>query len=244
MNAMNSWDVQIAEWIAPYGMIGESMLRIGLAAAIGGLVGLERELRGRQAGFRTNMLVCIGSCLVMLVSLAVPGIVVHKSAGVSLNADPARIAYGVMTGIGFLGAGAILQTKESIRGLTTAAALWCVAALGLALGLGLYTLSAMTALMVLFTLWALDLIEDVIPRRRYRRVTIRGVWEPGCTKGVVDWFDAKGVKVVTISLARQLPESHVDFTMVVGFMSTRALQSLERRLQEENRYELISIESL
>lgn len=220
------------------------MLRITLAALIGGLVGLERELRGRQAGFRTNMLVCIGSCLVMLVSLSVPTLILKHASGVNLNADPARIAYGVMTGIGFLGAGAILQKKDSIRGLTTAAALWCVAGLGLAAGLGLYALATMTALVILFTLWALDLIEDMIPRRRYRRITIRGQWGPGCTKSVVDWFAEKGVKVVTISLARSLPEAHVDFTMVVGFMSTKALQSLERRLQEQSPYELISIESL
>jgi putative Mg2+ transporter-C (MgtC) family protein len=214
-----------------------------LSGVIGGLIGLEREVRGRQAGFRTNMLVCIGSCLVMIVSLSVSMAVPSHPPGVNINSDPARIAYGVMTGIGFLGAGAILQKKDSIRGLTTAAALWCVAGLGLAAGLGLYTLAACTTLLILFTLWVLDLVEGLIPKRRYRRVTIRGAWAPGCTKSAVDWFDVHGISVVNISLSRELPSRDVDFTLIVGFMTTRSLQHLERRLQQDSPYELISIEN-
>lgn len=238
------WDPLIQEWLFPYGPLAEYLARLLLAGILGGLVGIEREVRGRQAGFRTNMLVCIGSCLVMLVSLSVPGVSQPHAAGVNINADPARIAYGVMTGIGFLGAGAILQRKDSIRGLTTAAALWCVAALGLAAGLGLYTLATCTGLAILFTLWVLDLVEDVIPKRRYRRVTIRGTWEPGCTKGVVDWFVKRNVKVVNVSLQRDGKGPDVDFTLVVGFMTTPALQKLERVLQEDSPYQLLGIESL
>jgi putative Mg2+ transporter-C (MgtC) family protein len=233
---MTGFDTWIHEAVASYGPLAESMVR-------GGLVGLEREIRGRQAGFRTNMLVCIGSCLVMLVSIHVADSAVPR-AGINVTTDPGRIAYGVMTGIGFLGAGAILQKKDSIRGLTTAAALWCVAALGLAAGIGLYSLAALSALVVLFTLWALDLAEDLIPRRRYRRFTIRARWEPGCTKEAIDWFATAGVKVINISLNRTQDLKSVDFEMVVGFIATSTLQRLERRLQEDGRYELIAIESV
>src|SRR5256885_15963979 len=100
----------LASWAAALGPTGEGFLRLFLAAIAGGLVGLERELRGRQAGFRTYLLVCLGSALVMIVSTEFG--VHHWTAqtpnqGVNINVDPARIAYGVMTGIGFLGAGVI-----------------------------------------------------------------------------------------------------------------------------------------
>lgn len=240
---MTGFDQAIHDWTAAYGPLAEAMARVGLAGVMGGLVGLEREVRGRQAGFRTNMLVCIGSCLVMLVSIHVVD-AVKPHPGITVNSDPARIAYGVMTGIGFLGAGAILQKKDSVRGLTTAAALWCVAGLGLAAGIGLYSLAALTALVVLFTLWALDIFEDLIPRRRYRRFTIRSQWQPGCTKDAIDWFHQAGVKVINISLNRTPDLKAVDFDLIVGFMNTTTLQALERKLQEDGRYELISIESV
>src|SRR4051812_23603623 len=107
----------------------EGFFRLVLAAVMGGLVGMERELRGRQAGFRTNLLVCLGSALVMIVSV---NFAIHRwqaqsaNQGININIDPARIAYGVMTGVGFLGAGTIVQHRGSIRGLTTAAGLWCM----------------------------------------------------------------------------------------------------------------------
>src|SRR5438034_3757584 len=97
------------QWAASLGFTGEALLRLLLSAIAGGLVGLERELRGRQAGFRTNLLVCLGSTLTMLVSL---NFALHHwplNRGINLNIDPARIAYGVMTGVGFLGAGTIIQ---------------------------------------------------------------------------------------------------------------------------------------
>src|SRR3982751_5325636 len=115
--------------------IWETATRILLAAIFGGLIGLEREVRGRQAGFRTYILVCVGSALVMVVSIqfaAHQWTAQSANQGININIDPARIAYGVMTGIGFLGAGAIVHAQGGlVRGLTTAAALWCVAAVGL-----------------------------------------------------------------------------------------------------------------
>src|SRR3954462_13102217 len=92
------------------GWPGEAFVELLLAALAGGMVGLERELRGRQAGFRTNILVAVGSALVMIVSTRVAEHPWHPSGpGVNINVDPARIAYGVMTGVGFLGAGLIVQ---------------------------------------------------------------------------------------------------------------------------------------
>src|SRR4051812_20648734 len=111
-------DVRIDQWAAAVGWPTEAVLRLLLAAVIGGLVGIEREIHGREAGFRTNMLVALGSALTMLVSIEFAR---HhwqpqtSNQGVNINLDPARIAYGVMTGIGFHGAGAIVKAGPSIR---------------------------------------------------------------------------------------------------------------------------------
>src|SRR5438874_10838286 len=104
---------QIHQWLAGLSPPVEAFVRLILAGVMGGLVGIERELRGRQAGFRTYLLVCVGSALVMIVSAQMaihPWQAQTKNEGVNINVDPARIAYGVMTGIGFLGAGVIVHT--------------------------------------------------------------------------------------------------------------------------------------
>ena len=114
----------------------EIVLRLILAVAAGGLIGLEREIHGRAAGFRTQILVCLGSTLIMLIS-----IYGFEQSGVGTTRDPARLAAQVVSGIGFLGAGTILREGTSIKGLTTAASLWVVAGIGLALGAGFTAVS-------------------------------------------------------------------------------------------------------
>ena len=129
----------------------EELLRVAVAAALGGAVGLERELRDREAGFRTHMLVAVGSALFTLVSAyGFRDFLVH--GGSVVRADPTRIAAQIVTGIGFLGAGAIIRQGLSIRGLTTAATLWVVAAIGLAAGAGYYSAAVITTLLALFSL--------------------------------------------------------------------------------------------
>src|SRR4051812_42299124 len=115
----------------------EELLRVVVAAALGGAVGLERELREREAGFRTHMLVAVGSALFTLVS-AYGFREFLVGGGSVIRADPTRIAAQIVTGIGFLGAGAIIREGLSVRGLTTAGSLWIVAAIGMAAGAGYY----------------------------------------------------------------------------------------------------------
>lgn len=133
----------------------EIMQRLILAVVLGGLIGLERELRRCTAGLRTHILVAMGSCLIMLISLYVFDIYKDKVAG-----DPARIAAGVITGIGFLGAGAIIRSGADIRGLTTAASLWIVAAVGLGVGCGFYLGSTFAAIIAFLVLFVLRYLED------------------------------------------------------------------------------------
>lgn len=130
------------------------MLRLFLSVIFGGLVGLERQMHRRTAGLRTHILVSLGSCLIMLTSLYVFDIYKHSAA-----VDPSRIAAGVITGIGFLGAGAIIRYGEEVRGLTTAASLWVVAAIGLGVGCGFYIAAVVATLFTLVCLLFLRYLE-------------------------------------------------------------------------------------
>ena len=132
----------------------EVLIRVGLAAVLGGAIGLEREIREREAGLRTHMLVSVGAALFTLVS-AYAWTDFRFSTPEGVVFDPTRIAAQVVTGIGFLGAGAIIRQGLSVRGLTTAATLWVVAAIGMAAGVGYYEAAALTTALVLFSLWPL-----------------------------------------------------------------------------------------
>ncbi len=112
-----------------------TIIRLSLAFILGGVIGLEREKKGVSAGLRTHILVTVGSTLVMLTSLYIYGNYQREGGTI----DPGRIAAGVITGIGFLGAGTIIRSKEGIRGLTTAASIWVSAAIGLAVGCGYFS---------------------------------------------------------------------------------------------------------
>jgi putative Mg2+ transporter-C (MgtC) family protein len=132
--------------------LAEELWRVVVAAGLGGAIGLERELREREAGFRTHLLVSVGSCLFTLVSAY--GFSEFRSGAV----DPTRIAAQIVTGIGFLGAGAIIRQGFSVRGLTTAATLWVVAAIGMASGAGYFSAAVITTALVLVSLWPLRIL--------------------------------------------------------------------------------------
>ncbi len=158
----------ISEW--------ELILRLFLAVILGGLIGFERERHNRPAGFRTHILVCTGSALLMMVSAY--GFSAH--VGSNFHPDPGRIAAAVVTGIGFIGAGTILQQRGGIRGLTTAATIWVVSGVGLAVGIGFYLGSIVTTAFVLLSLLSLRRVErSLFYRRRLKRLLIRAVDQPG-----------------------------------------------------------------
>ena len=139
-------------------------LRLFVAAALGGAIGLERELRERQAGLRTHLVVCVGSALFTLVS-AYGFRDFIEAGGAYARVDPTRIAAQIVSGVGFLGAGAIIRQGLSVRGLTTAATLWLVAAIGMASGAGYYDAAVIATLGALFTLGPLRILSFRIVRR-------------------------------------------------------------------------------
>jgi len=133
----------------------ELFLQLCLATLFGGAIGLERELGGKPAGLRTNILICLGSVLYTKLSVAM-------AAG---NADPTRIAAQIVTGVGFIGAGTILHARGAVVGLTSAATIWVVAAIGVALGAASYWEAAGTTLLVLVVLQGLGRVERLVARQ-------------------------------------------------------------------------------
>lgn len=131
-----------------------AVVKLVMSFVIGSAIGLERRRKGQVAGMRTFSLICMGATLAMLISIYIP----QEYMGLK-NGDPGRIAAQVISGIGFLGAGAIIQMKGSVKGLTTAAGIWMTAAIGLAIGSGMYAISLVAALLVLFALKTAEKLE-------------------------------------------------------------------------------------
>ncbi|MBK6731578.1 MAG: MgtC/SapB family protein [Bacteroidetes bacterium] len=179
----------------------EIIIRLSLASLFGALIGIERERKDWAAGLRTHMLVCVGSCLLMMVS-AYGFSDVLGTEHVAL--DPSRIAAQVVSGIGFIGAGAILFSKHgTIRGLTTAAGLWTIAAIGLATGGGMYFAAGITTIVSLIILWALQPLEQLF-FRKFRQKTLRIVTNLNVnnTELLSNILDNDELKIQTFSLEK------------------------------------------
>ena len=150
---------QLPEWMRAMQSFGwDSMLQVLLAAVLGGLIGLEREWRGRDAGLRTNMLISMGSCLFTIISIH--GFPLQGSA----SQDTARVAAQVVAGVGFLGAGAFIHTRGHTKGMTTAATIWIVAAIGMAVGVSAYGLAIFASILTLVILRFLHPLSKSIAR--------------------------------------------------------------------------------
>jgi putative Mg2+ transporter-C (MgtC) family protein len=146
--------------------------RLIVALVIGGLIGLERSYHGRPAGFRTHALVCLSTSLLMLVTVYETRWFPTVSQG-RISLDPTRMAQGIMTGIGFLGAGTIMKEGLSVRGLTTAASIWITAAIGILVGIGFYFPAVFATVLTLGTLTTFRWIEDWMPTQFYAHFVVR-----------------------------------------------------------------------
>lgn len=175
----------------------EVCLRLVLSCIMGGIIGYERQMRHKSAGLRTNMLVALGACLIMLLSQALYDNVEGKT-----NADPARLAAQVVSGIGFLGAGAIMKEGLTVTGLTTAATLWVVAGVGLAVGAGFYLGAGVTTGVVFLILWNLSRLDMWVDHDRILALSIYTIDRPGQIMRISACIEdlhlrARGVKVKT-----------------------------------------------
>lgn len=240
-----TWVEWFDQWVNS-GMAGlgwplEGVTRLALAAAAGGIIGIEREARVRHAGFRTMMLVSVGSCLAMLVSIrfAYHGWPAVTAEGVRTAVDPGRIAYGIMGGVGFLGAGTIIQQRSRARGLTTAAGIWCVAALGMAFGFGQYVLAIASTAVVLAALWALNYAKLAVPTAHGRMITVRTARSPAAAAELSDWIGKQGgwVKEIGYDVVPG-DDGRIDIDVLVGYRGRGESLSLERAMDETAEYEV------
>lgn len=175
----------------------EISIRVGISLLVGGIVGLEREHGQHHAGFRTHILVCLGSTLITLIS--VYGY--NQFAGeVNVRMDPARLTAQIISGIGFLGAGTILRNGNRISGLTTAASLWVVAAMGIGIGAGFYYGTLLTFVSVLISLFVLQRVENrFVPRNKSTTytVTLGRDGDPGM---FLNFFRDEGIRVKSFKM--------------------------------------------
>jgi putative Mg2+ transporter-C (MgtC) family protein len=192
----------------------EVLGRVALAAALGGILGLERELREREAGLRTHLLVSVGSALFTIVSAYGFREFLTSNASV-VRADPTRIAAQIVTGIGFLGAGAIIRQGLSIRGLTTAATLWVVAAIGLAAGAGYYSAAAITTAVALVALWPLRAVAYRLVRRFRGESGLLLVQLPAgeSPSAVIDSIEGLNAKIERIEISHEGDRRNLELSL-------------------------------
>ena len=184
---------------------GELFFRLVLACVLGGVIGYERQSRRKSAGLRTNMLVCLGSCLVMLLSQQL-----YREVEGLTNADPARLAARVVSGIGFLGAGAIMKEGLTVTGLTTAACLWVVAGVGLAAGAGYYSGALIATALVFVTLGSLSRLDEWVDHEKNFSLSIYTVDKPGQVMKISSCLEDLQLRIRGIKL--KAGEDEVDLS--------------------------------
>ena len=187
----------------------EILFRLFLAAILGAVVGLEREVHGRPAGIRTYLLLCMGSALIMVVSELLFFKYEAKGLADILRADPGRIAAQAITGIGFLGAGVILRYKDSIRGLTTAAAIWVACAVGLAIGAGFYLFGGAVTGLTLVSLVGLKALERRLKKDWYKEMTVVARDEAGQLNRIQEIIARNQFEIVNFGLKKDLERKEV-----------------------------------
>ena len=207
----------------------ESIVRLLVAAVLGGLVGLERKQHGRAAGLRTHLLVALGAAMAMVVSLHFEHVFGKTGAEMSIRIDPARVAYGVMAGIGFLGAGAIIQYGVGIRGLTTAASMWCTAAIGLGAGFGMFAVSFVAVAIVLFALIVLDVVDRHIPVRFTKSIKLN---VPGTSPDAISRYEkllaGRNVKVVNMGYSYDFENDCSAVTLRISARVAHITEAINR----------------
>ncbi|HYO46213.1 MAG TPA: MgtC/SapB family protein [Gemmatimonadota bacterium] len=199
----------------------EMWIKLALATACGAAIGIERELRDKPAGLRTNMLICVGSTLITMVSLHVALTYAERQVNI---ADPGRIAAQIVSGIGFLGAGTIIQSRGSVHGLTTAATMWVLAGVGLAIGSGAYGPALATTLILLATLAAVGWVETHLTQRRhFVYFHVIADRRPGLIDEVNNLADRERVSIDDFGLKRDAAGLRMDFALTLAKKKRDAL---------------------
>jgi len=202
------------------------LVRLLVACLCGALIGVEREKHGRAAGLRTHLLVTLGAATIMIMSLMILELYNHANSSSIIRIDPGRIAAQVITGIGFLGAGAIIHTKRLIRGLTTAACLWIAASIGLAAGMGLFFLAATVTALSLFSLYLLKWFEHILPKDQYYILELKCQYHPEISKTIEKMLAENKIKIITFNFSHDKKEELLILYLEVRLPGNRLPQKL------------------
>lgn len=213
------------------------LIRLLMAAALGSIIGFERERLLWAAGIRTHMVVCVGACLIMIVSAFGFG---DSLTSKNVVLDPSRVAAQVVSGIGFLGAGAILARGEIVRGLTTAASIWTVAAIGLAVGGGLYFAAGASTAVIIVILAGIKPLEEAYRARnqscRLRIVAANGSLSPEVLKQTL------GIRTGQIKRFLASPNGSIDeMTVVLTKVSSHDIKAFVEKLMELDGIEKVDV---
>jgi putative Mg2+ transporter-C (MgtC) family protein len=208
----------------------EIIFKLTMACILGGLIGLERESLNRPAGFRTYTLVCVGSALAMIVSIDM-----YYQFYKNVNADPGRIAAQVVSGIGFLGAGTIMKEGATVRGLTTAAGLWVVACIGLAVGAGLYVPGIVTTALILFVLiYFVRFEQRFTGMRLYKGIVMVVLDEPGMVGVIGNIIGDLGISIKNINLNRMEGDEQLEIELLLELPSEVSIGQVIDELSRVN----------
>ncbi len=199
----------------------ETVLRLVLGAFIGGAIGFEREMHGRAAGLRTQLIVCVAAVLIMIISENYHLKMTYIDD--SFRIDPARIAAGALIGIGFLGAGVIIKSGFTVRGLTTAATIWVVSALGLAVGGGFYFAAILTSLITIMALVMLRKIEKSVRILIYKTIIISTGITDAAEEKITSLLLDHGLKVLSVDYEKDPAAEELVYTYRVSTRNKHAM---------------------
>lgn len=206
-----------------------SLVRILVSFFIGMLIGIERETHDQPAGLRTHILISIGSTIVMLISIFIPQTFTNLQ-----NGDPGRIAAQVVSGIGFLGAGAILKYGADVKGLTTAASIWAMAALGLAVGAGMYIVSFIGAVVILFALTIMNLFEKrVFKVRTVRKIELYVKKKDSNIQALKDILKDQDIRIISTGFERNVNDANDKIVFLVGVTRKINIQNLSYQFEKQ-----------
>jgi putative Mg2+ transporter-C (MgtC) family protein len=205
----------------------DMVLRLCLGFLAGGIIGLERASRHQVAGLRTHILISTGATLLMLLSIYIPA---HYNP--LRTSDPGRIAAQVVSGIGFLGAGAIIRLGNNVRGLTTAASLWFAAAVGLAIGSGMFIAAGVAEALGLITLLLLNLFEKrVFPAERNKLLEISYLDNSPNTKDALDIIKKSGIEIQSIDVNQNSSNKGTKLRLLVGITNNLDIAAIARSIK-------------
>ncbi|MCM8786225.1 MAG: MgtC/SapB family protein [Candidatus Omnitrophica bacterium] len=218
----------------------EFIKKVLISGFLSGIIGFEREKHGREAGLRTMILVGMGTTTILISSFRVYHIFSNFQNPI-LRIDPARIAYGVVTGMGFLGAGVIIKDKKRIRGLTTAACLWFVTSIGLAVGVDLYIFSFFLTFIALVILYFLKIFEKKIPIDRYNIIKVIGKDKQELKDYIEKIIEEYNFKIISYEIERDRVEGKFGLTYTVRYKSPQNINELFEKISEIEGLEKIEL---